>query len=254
MRVDVAVAEVILHGDYGPMREWLNGSHDEEDLADAARSYRMGNQGFNLLHVLGLSYAVRSDFGSDVIQRLIALGVDIHARCSHHGSTPLHYCVEVEDSVALLDAGANINAINDDGCTPLMRVAQRSDIDATGTSHDIVRFLVRRGADLDFIDNNGRDAMMLAHGESRGFLTDVMAAGSWKAYLRAPRIELVRLRSLCARGRARPPSSNAVLQSLFGTPGSSARSTRAAKRTSNPLPNEVFWHVLTYWCTRRDLL
>jgi hypothetical protein len=247
MRLDDAVAGVVLHGDYGPMREWLNGSHDEEDLADAARSYRMGNQGFNLLHVLGLRSPVRSHYANDVIQRLIALGVDIHARCFHHGSTPLHYCVEVEDSVALLDAGADVNALSLDGKTPLIMYAR-----AGHYRHDIVRLLVRRGADLSLVDNDGRDAMMSASGKTLDFLTDVVAAGSWKAYLRAPRIELVRLRSLCARGRA--PSSDSFLQRLFGTPGSSARSTRAAKLTSRPLPNEVFWHVLTYWCTSRDLL
>ena len=158
--------------------------------------------------------------------------------------------MEVENVVAFLDAGAAINATTRDGLTPLIINARSPG----NTRHDIVRLLVRRGADISLADNDGRDAMMVANGQSRGFLTDVMAAGGWKAFLRAPRIELVRLRSLCARGRARPPSSASFLQRLFGTPGSSARSTRAAKRTSNPLPNEVFWHVLTYWCTRRDLL
>ena len=38
-------------------------------------------------------------------------------------------------------------------------------------------------------------------------LADVRAAGGWKPYVRAPRVELVRLRSLCDRGRAAPPST-----------------------------------------------
>ena len=244
MRVGVAVAKVVLQGDYGPMREWLNGSHDEEDLADAARSY--SNGGVGILHMIVM--LSESPGNSDIVRRL-ALDVDVNRPDALHGIMPLHLCRQVDDATALLDAGADINATTRDGSTPLIMYARGGD-----SRHDIVRLLVRRGADLSFIDINGRDAMMVANGQSRGFLTDVMAAGGWKAFLRAPRIELVRLRSLCARGRARPPSSDSFLQRLFGTPGSSARSTRAAKRTSNPLPNEVFWHVLTYWCTSRDLL
>lgn len=232
-------------GDTEPMREWLNGSHDEEDLADAARSFRSG--GVGLLHIIVL-YGW-SPGNSDIVRRLAALGADVDLLGGTYGFAPLHLCRQVEDAAALLDAGADVNAVSLEGRTPLIKHARQGD-----DRHDIVRLLVRRGADLSFIDNNGRDAMMFASGKSLDFLTEVVAAGGWKAFLRAPRIELVRLRSLCARGRARPPSSNSVLQRLFGTPGSSARSTRAAKRTSNPLPNEVFWHVLTYWCTRRDLL
>ena len=243
MRVGVAVAKVVLQGDYGPMREWLNGSHDEEDLADAARSY--SNGGVGILHMIVM--LSESPGNSDIVRRL-ALDVDVNRPDALHGIMPLHLCRQVDDATALLDAGADINATTRDGSTPLIMYAR-----AGNYRHDIVRLLVRRGADLSLVDNDGRDAMMNAHGwGTRGFLADVVAAGSWKAYLRAPRIELVRLRSLCARGRA--PSSDSFLQRLFGTPGSSARSTRAAKRTSTPLPNEVFWHVLTYWCTSRDLL
>jgi hypothetical protein len=227
------------------MREWLNGSHDEENLADAARNFSNGGSG--LLHIIVMFGF--SPGNGDIVRDLAALVVDVDRPEGLHGFKPLHLCRQVDQATALLDAGADVNALSLDGKTPLIMQARKDD-----DRYDIVRLLVRRGADLSLADNNGRDAMMFANGQSRGFLTDVVAAGGWKAYLRAPRIELVRLRSLCARGRARPPSSNAVLQRLFGTPGSSARSTRAAKRTSTPLPNEVFWHVLTYWCTRRDLL
>ena len=43
--------------------------------------------------------------------------------------------------------------------------------------------------------------------KSADFLAAVKSAGGWKQYWRAPRIELVRLRSLCDRGRAAPPST-----------------------------------------------
>jgi len=257
MRVDDVADAAIKHFDIEPMREWLNGNHEEEDLADTVRTYTTGHspggRGFNLLHLCVMSTPKHYGMGPyhtsiDIIQRLIALGANVHESDSRFGLAPLHLCMRVENVGALLDAGADINATDRDGLTPLIIHARGGDC-----RQDIVRLLVRRGADISLADNDGRDAMMNAHGwGTRSFLTDVVAAGSWKAYLRAPRIELVRLRSLCARGRA--PSSDSFLQRLFGTPGSSARSTRAAKRTSNPLPNEVFWHVLTYWCTHRDLL
>ena len=84
------------------------------------------------------------------------------------------------------------------------------------------------------------------------FLAGVKAAGSWRAYWRAPRVELVRLRSLCDRGRAEPPSPRVsrssnelsvaeakVLERLFGAP-------------TRRLPNEVFWTILTFWRSSRD--
>ena len=57
--------------------------------------------------------------------------------------------------------------------------------------------------------------------------------GSWRAYIRLPREEVIRLRSLVIRGRARP---------------------RVRTRAADPvvarvvlLPNELVWKVLAYW-------
>ena len=64
-------------------------------------------------------------------------------------------------------------------------------------------------------------------------LCHVRAAGSWRAYVRLPREEVLRLRSLVIRGRARP---------------------RVRTRAADPvvarvvlLPNELVWKVLAYW-------
>ena len=61
----------------------------------------------------------------------------------------------------------------------------------------------------------------------------VRAAGSWRVYVRLPREEVLRLRSLVLRGRARP---------------------RVRTRAADPvvarvvlLPNELVWNVLAYW-------
>ena len=70
-------------------------------------------------------------------------------------------------------------------------------------------------------------------GRTADFLEDVRVAGSYKAYARAPRVELTRLRLLCARGRASPPP---VLARLFAA----------------ELPNGVFWSVLSFWRSSRE--
>ena len=69
-------------------------------------------------------------------------------------------------------------------------------------------------------------------------LADVRAAGSFKRYANAPRLDVVVLQALCAKGRAAPPPA---LERLFPT------------STKSPhLPKEIFWRILSYWRTDRD--
>ena len=80
-------------------------------------------------------------------------------------------------------------------------------------------------------------------------LVCVRLAGGAEAYLRAPRVQLARLRLLVARGRAQPPpfaspKNVAVLARLF--------SCAPEGKRFRPLPKEIFFHVLSYWRTARD--
>ena len=68
-------------------------------------------------------------------------------------------------------------------------------------------------------------------------LADVRAAGSWKRYANAPRVQLVVLRKLTERGRARVPRYHCMHTRLF------------ARRT---LPDVLFWKILEFWRTDRD--
>ena len=165
----------------------------------------------------------------------------------------LHFVRHPGEAAALLDDGAYIDAVfMISGCTPLMfathPVANRSD-------GALVRFLYLRGADINLKNYDGEDAEAVARShnniEAADFLRDMKApGGSYKKYLRAPRVELVRLRSLCDRGRAAPPlplsaklrtiPEAVVLQRMFGAP------------SKGRLPNEIFWRILEYWRTRRD--
>ena len=67
-------------------------------------------------------------------------------------------------------------------------------------------------------------------------LTAVRAAGSWKRYANEPRVQLVVLRKLTERGRARVPRYH-FMHTLF------ARGT---------LPDVLFWKILEFWRTDRD--
>ena len=65
----------------------------------------------------------------------------------------------------------------------------------------------------------------------------VRAAGSWKRYANEPRVQLVVLRKLTERGRARVPRYHFMHTRLF------------ARRT---LPDVLFWKILEFWRTDRD--
>ena len=63
-------------------------------------------------------------------------------------------------------------------------------------------------------------------------------------YVRAPRIQLLVLRVLCERGRARPPRRRrgGVLAGMFGE----------TSRGGPALPQECFWRICEYWRGIRD--
>ena len=169
------------------------------------------------------------------------------------GTALIHLAGYPGETAALLDGGADVNMLDRDACTPL----KYASLPITNRPDDaLVRFLVRRGANVFLKDRLGEDAeaaaRRLQNFEAADFLRDVKAVGgSYTKYVHAPRVELVRLRSLCDHGRAAPPSPSSaklrtisaetvVLQRMFGAP------------SKGRLPNEVFWHILEYWRTRRD--
>jgi hypothetical protein len=236
--------------DLETIKEWLV---SESGDANAIVSNASGS---GLLHFILMGKSRSPCDATELIQLLVAHGADVR-RAQSSRWTPLHWCTHVGEAVALLNAGADIDAksftdYSNGHVTPLQKAMQRD-------MFDVARLLIRRGADLELVTSETgyhkewvEDHTWCARREIWQLIDDVKAAGGWKSYVRAPRVELVRLRLLCARGRARPPSSNPILARLFGAPGSSKKSTRASKLASRPLPKEVFWHVLSYWRTIRD--
>jgi hypothetical protein len=174
------------------------------------------------------------------------------------GDTPLFVCATAEEAAMLLDGGVPIDARERHpaglGDTALLHQVKM----AMPSRFNLIRFLVSRGADLDARGVEGATseefcrqgehffrehpphptlnvvAMADEFARTADFLEAVRVAGGWKSYARAPRIELARLRLLCTRGRASPPP---VLARLFAA----------------DLPNGVFWSVLSFWRSSREI-
>lgn len=206
-----------------------------------------------------------------LLELLLDHGADVSAVTLTFRVTPLHLCKHPNEAALLLDRGADIEALAVQGTSPIH----------FAVSHfPVLHFLVRRGANVFSKNVAGRDAETEARAQladtrpnfmqcwtdnqkSADFLAAVKRAGGWKQYWRAPRIELVRLRSLCDRGRAAPPSTASsaklgtlqalslaetiILERLFGS-----SATRSPRGPSSRLPNEIFWNILTFWRSSRE--
>ena len=85
------------------------------------------------------------------IQHLIAQGIPLDTADAQSGDTPLHFAVmfgHTHVAVALLDAGADLQARNQDDATPLHMAA-------FFCRKDLVQILLDRGADPTATDRHG---------------------------------------------------------------------------------------------------
>jgi ankyrin repeat protein len=100
-------------------------------------------------------------FGTlETMAMLLDAGADVNAK-NRRGSTPLHWAIDDEAKVRLLLArGANVNAKQVEGRTPLYQAA------SIGNGMAVVRLLLANGADPNRAMANGRTPLMAA--ASRG--------------------------------------------------------------------------------------
>ena len=239
-------------GNLTAVREWLESGGDVNDTD--------GDGGTLLLRVFGSS--ATSDAHRDVARLLLSHGADIN-KSEKDSYTPLHCCAIYPEQSSrgpliqlLLDAGANVNARNCDGETPLAIAlflsVWRDYNDAARASLDMITRFLRAGAALDAIrgDNKSIEDLLREEGHRyresshycalEALISDVRAAGStWKGYVRALPKELLRLRSLVARGRAREK-----VRTRRKTP------REIALLFAPTFPNELFWNVMRYWNPR----
>ena len=68
------------------------------------------------------------------------------------------------------------------------------------------------------------------------------AGGTWKRYIAEPRKQLLVLRRLVEKGRARPPRRSRRAKALAGLFGRDGQ-----------LPDVLFWKVLAFWRSGRDV-
>ena len=251
--LDDEVIDAAEDGDIEEVSDWLSRGGDPNQRDHA---------GLCLLHYL-LTFHRHDPRGdrSELIRLLVSHGADVNRSAfidGNIGSTPLHVSVLPGETNLLIDLGADVDAVDEhcNNLTPLMHAVLDDD---HVRSMARMRILLHRGADVNANATNDRDAEYFARRMNRDELADVLArvkaAGSWPRYVRAPRVALARLRLLCARGRARPPTArrDPILARLFAAPPPASSNKRLASRqVHRPLPNEIFWLVLSFWRTDRD--
>ena len=191
-------------------------------------------------------------------RRLIARGADVNIG-NIEDKLPLHYACYPGDCSStmvslLLASGARVNARTDEDedLTPLGQLIEEFDYNLwkneeaenrrriSRSGLEIMKLLLKAGASVDRCqrDLSAEAAMQgflsrrphYANDESftkcRELVAGVRAHGSYKAYVREPHRQFLRMRSLLVRGRAKTDSQ---------------RLERIAR-----LPNGACWHVLSY--------
>ena len=238
------------NGDISALTNWLSRGGDPNQLDEYF--------GYGLLHNTFELWPHERNDHSEVARLLIAHGANVNLLGRRDAVTPLHLCAFPGEADLLLDMGADINAVDKFGCTPLFNSVMVFKRDNQKAATAFARLLLRRGADVFVKDKQGHDVesrVMTLHNELADLFAAVKAAGGWKPFIRAPRVSLVRLRLLCSRGRARPPTArrDPILARLFAAPPPASSNKRLASRqVHRPLPNEIFWLILSFWRADRD--
>ena len=247
------------HGDVASVEAWLNQGGDVNE--------RDRHQNTMLLICAGTPYA-RTTSHIDLARLLIERGADANICASEDppglGLSALHYpCDQLYDSSAdmvalLLDAKANVHcraqpnpedasypADTPLGMTLLGFPNEGSSEERFTIIYRITTLLLRAGASLDAVSDERTAEMELREAEevnpalrdsdafvqTKALINGVRAAGSWKQYCRRDHKQILRLRSLIARGRARERLAT----------------SRAMKFIVRQGDNGIVWTILSYW-------
>ena len=236
-------------GDFDRVKAWLAGGS-----ASDPRSINGGDgTGWTLLHwtMIGDQTPGHLEFARYLLSR----GAQVDAK-TYQGSTPLHFACEIvtgETAAALVSlliaAGAAVNMVNSAylGATPLFCIDELSE-----STIDVVTTLLRAGASLDSSNRSFEEHLNSINGVDpygenarhvravRTLVSSVRAAGSWKAHCRLAHKQVLRLRSLVARGRVKLPRTRHPR-------GRDARQKRALAFVVRQGDNGIVWNILSFW-------
>ena len=177
-------------------------------------------------HTFGTLGAAARNGGFQIARGLIARGADVNRLVGSYRNTVLHTAADLGSAESvnfLLDNGAELEATDTSGATPLMR-ATGNCVESNNTAPMLA--LLKRGASLDAVNNEGDGVLDFLVGENfydpedrrygdgfytfeeaKAALAEIKDAGGWKSYTREPRREMLALRVLCEQGRASPPEA-----------------------------------------------
>ena len=254
------IGQAATQGDFERVKAWLAGGSASDPRSINARDHT----DWTLLHWTVVCA------GNDITpahiefaRYLISQGVRVDAKSSEE-STALHFaCGSItggsESTAAmvsmLLSAGATVHMGRRNGHTPLFSIYHFSEY-----TIDVVRILLRAGASLDFqhrlkgpqsfeehldhviglgLDDDDLDPDQHV-GAIKDLVASVRAAGSWKAHCRLPHKQVLRLRSLVARGRVKHPRTRR-------TRGRDARQKRTLEFIVRQGDNGIVWNILSFW-------
>ena len=246
-RLPKNIGQAAAQGDFERVKAWL--------AAGSASDPRSINAGDDSTSWTLLHWTMNGDQTPghlEFARYLLSRGARVDAK-TYQGSTALHFaCQGAGETTAamvsmLVAAGATVNMGRRNGDPPLFSIYHFSE-----STIDVVTILLRAGASLDFQhrlkgpqsfeehldhvialeDDIDLDPDQLEHvGAIRSLVASVRAAGSWKAHCRLPHKQILRLRSLVARGRTKERLAT----------------TRAIRFIVRQGDNGIVWNILSYW-------
>ena len=278
-------SEIILataNGDAATVRSWLESGGDaNQDLPDDYRwiidqgdRFEDSDDEENISGQRLLAVATEHDH-CDLIRILIAHGAELDHEFYICGdeSTALHFAVDerLEDAAKLLiESGADVTRQYDSIMQsalldpPLLRALLIAGADTSAPIDDPhyaggltpEAYARSRRDHYASISSNFVNDFVGIYGESLMVLEGSRLAGSYKNYVLQEFKELLRLRSLLARGRARigPDAPEAVARLFGGRTDATTRRARPPTRRHRPppprtagVPDPAFWLVMEYW-------
>ena len=199
---------------------WLDCGGDVDAQQRGGRDRKMGGNGGLLCQAI---HVCNADAAALLIRRGANTEGALHQLCCLK-----EFPRAVEIARLLVDAGEDVNAVrerrHDTKMVPLR--------DAVFNGYDdVVHLLLSRGAKTDWYEQLWRPLAGIPPSNSRKLIAVVLAAGGWRKYTLPPRKDMLVLRELCEKDRAKP---SAPFERLFA------------------LPKGVFWRVISFWRSHLD--